>query len=70
MAAASEHDIAFSMMRLWGREANSLACKYASKHETLNDAKEAAKWYSVQRVVAEWNLGEARLRSGLWHPSP
>jgi hypothetical protein len=54
MAAASVHDIAFSMMRLWGGDACTLAHRYAVVYETMNDTKEAAKWYNVERLVAKW----------------
>jgi hypothetical protein len=52
MAAASEYDIALSMMRLWGSEAKNLARKYALEHECSNNAVEAGKWYAVLGIVA------------------
>jgi hypothetical protein len=55
MATASERDIAFSMMRLWGRDAENLAIKYAQKFEYLNNFTEADRWHAVQRIVARWD---------------
>jgi hypothetical protein len=60
MAAASEHDIAFSMMLLWGRDAKSLAKQYAQEFEYLSNFIEAERWYTVQRIVAHWS-GRAAL---------
>jgi hypothetical protein len=55
MATASERDIAFSMMRLWGRDAENLAIKYAQDFEHLNNFTEADRWHAVQRIVARWD---------------
>jgi hypothetical protein len=51
VATASEYDIALSMTRLWGNEANNLARKYACEYVRLNDFKKAANWYDVQRTI-------------------
>jgi hypothetical protein len=55
MAAATEHDIAFSMILLWGRDATSLAKKYAQEFEDLSNPIKAERWHTVQRIVARWN---------------
>jgi hypothetical protein len=68
MAAASEYDIALSMMRLWGSEAKNLASKYALEHECLNNAMEADRWHAVQDIVAHCRRCEARLRTA--SPAP
>jgi hypothetical protein len=56
MATASERDIAFSMIRLWGRDAENLAIKYAQEFECLNSFTEADRWHAVQRIVARWDV--------------
>jgi hypothetical protein len=67
MAAASEHDIALSMMRLWGRDAKHLAKKYAQEFECLSNFIEAERWYTVQRIVAHWSgLAVTSLKRGRW----
>jgi hypothetical protein len=62
MAAASEHNIALSMIRLWGGDAKEVATKYAREFECLDNFAEADRWYAVQRIVAHWH-GLTRLPS-------
>jgi hypothetical protein len=61
--AASEHEIAYSMKRLWGRQAKALAGKYALEYEDLENAAEAARWSVLQHIVSEWHQCHERLRA-------
>ena len=53
MQTASEYDIAFSMMRLWGHRATALAGQYAFAFERQGRGSDAAKWNRVQGVVSD-----------------
>ena len=57
---ASEHDIALSMVRLWGRAATSLAKKYALGYVSRNNCIEAARWLAVEYIVSEWDQVRVR----------
>jgi|KBSMisStandDraft_5_1062788.scaffolds.fasta_scaffold2261703_1 hypothetical protein len=51
MYPASEYDLAFSMMRLWGKDARRSASNYAIDSRRKGDAAGFRKWHSVERII-------------------
>jgi hypothetical protein len=49
--ATSEHDLATSIIRFWGKHAARMARQYALKYEKLGRPGEAAKWYGAERII-------------------
>ena len=64
MLQASERDVAFSMLRLWGRDADALAAHYASLHEIDRNLRQAARWMSVHLQIQHIRDGEPPVRAG------
>ena len=53
MPPASESELAFSMMRLWGEGAGRSARNYALDCCRKNDAVGFSRWHSVERIVEQ-----------------
>jgi hypothetical protein len=51
---ASTHELAYSMMRLWGRDAGTMARTYALDCWRKGDAAAYMRWHSV-----EWHIERA-----------
>ena len=51
MTQASEQDLAFSMMRLWGKDARYRARDYALDCWRKGDAPAYSRWHRVERIV-------------------
>jgi hypothetical protein len=52
---ASTHELAYSMMRLWGRDARTMARNYALDCWRQGDAATYMRWHSV-----EWHIEQAQ----------
>jgi hypothetical protein len=53
MTPASEHELALSMMRLWGKDAGHLARNYALNCWRKGDAPAYNRWHCVERIVEQ-----------------
>ena len=53
MTAASERELALSMMRLWGKDARQMARNYALDCWRKGDAEAYARWHSVEWIVEQ-----------------
>jgi hypothetical protein len=53
MCPASEHELALSMMRLWGKDARRSARYYVRDSFCNDDAAEFRKWHSVERIIRQ-----------------
>ena len=53
MTPASERELAFSMMRLWGADASRTARNYALGCWRKGDAAGFSRWHSVERIVEQ-----------------
>jgi hypothetical protein len=51
MTPASEQELAFSMIRMWGKRAGTLARNYATECQRRGDASGSGRWRSVERIV-------------------
>lgn len=58
MLQASEREVAFSMLRLWGKEADALAAHYAGQHQLDRNLRLAARWMSVHLQIRHIRDGE------------
>ena len=63
MLQASERDVAFSMLRLWGREADALAAHYANRHAIDRNLRLAARWLSVHLQIQRIRDSEPPIRA-------
>lgn len=59
---ASEREVAFSMLRLWGKEADALAAHYAGQHELERNLRLAARWMSVHLQIRRIRDNEPPIR--------
>ncbi len=62
MRAASERDIAFAMMRFWGRDAAKRAFHYALEHEGGSPGQ-AARWYRVHDLIGAIRADEGSAKA-------
>src|SRR3954464_3365808 len=53
MPPASEQELAFSMMRLWGKDARLRAQDYALDCWRRGDAPAYSRWHCVERIVEQ-----------------
>ena len=53
MTPASERELALSMMRLWGRDAQQMARNYALDCWRKGDAPAFNRWHCVERMVEQ-----------------
>lgn len=51
MTPASEHELAQSMIRIWGNRAGALARNYAVDCRRRGDHAGSGRWHSVERIV-------------------
>jgi len=58
MIQASESELALSMMRLWGKDARTMARTYALDRWRKGDAASYMRWHSV-----EWHIEKALART-------
>jgi len=71
MPPASEHELALSMMRLWGKDASLRSRDYALDCWRKGDAAAYHRWHCVERIVEQAQVPPvpyAGTVSGL-HPS-
>ena len=67
MTPASEHELALSMTRLWGKDARHLARIYALDCWRKGDAAGYNRWHCVERIVEQAQATPHRSGQGVHH---
>jgi len=58
MPPASEHELAFSMMKMWGKDARCSARRYASEGLRQDNTAEFRKWHAVGQIIEQMQAAQ------------